>query len=330
MNGISQWDWPREESRPNSPAKHLKAEYYSRKKKEEKFQALNPSNGQFKRQNRTLSKIPGQQQTRVLGIEAGKNARVHLLIFSQDPNLIPKLTNFPPKKKRLDPISQPQIRDYKPSSNRQNGKNTTINNIQNFKFNSGKQTNKRTNKQTNNILSFTFTTPHVPKKKVTFNRARAAKITKSKRSCHYPTTQTKINPPTTLALSPNPNELGLRRTRTRRASRYQHPPLIQSSKNLPRPQEQAGELGKSSERESLSAAEAIGRRCRTRRDEEEEEEEEKRRRRGRSRSSANPDANHHPVAGQGRDTQLNKAATLHCSHSTAKHGAGWMHSPETD
>lgn len=99
MNGISQWDWPREESRPNSPAKHLKAEYYSRKKKEEKFQALNPSNGQFKRQNRTLSKIPGQQQTRVLGIEAGKNARVHLLIFSQDPNLIPKLTNFPPKKK---------------------------------------------------------------------------------------------------------------------------------------------------------------------------------------------------------------------------------------
>jgi hypothetical protein len=94
-----------------------------------------------------LSKIPGQQQTRVLGIEAGKNARVHLLIFSQDPNLIPKLTNFPPKK-RLDPISQPQIRDYKPSSNRQNGKNTTINNIQNFKFNSGKQTNKRTNEQT--------------------------------------------------------------------------------------------------------------------------------------------------------------------------------------
>lgn len=37
----------------------------------------------------------------------------------------------------------------------------------------------------------------------------------------------------------------------------------------------------------------------------EEEEEEKRRSRGegsRFRSSANPEANHHPVAGQGRDT----------------------------
>lgn len=165
MNGISQWDWPREESRPNSPAKHLKAEYYSRKKKEEKFQALNPSNGQFKRQNRTLSKIPGQQQTRVLGIEAGKNARVHLLIFSQDPNLIPKLTNFPPKKKDWIQFRSHKSETTSPAATVRTARTPLL---ITSKISNSTRENKLTNEQTNKQTIYYHSLsrhPMYPKKK---------------------------------------------------------------------------------------------------------------------------------------------------------------------